>query len=283
MHDIVIFSLLIVAIQRILGIGISIDFYIEFKSSRYKTLILGWSLWLIGGLLPLFSFIVNDPLLSQIFVLYNIIFTTLGLLVLAYNLTSNYLTIQKRYIIIYTVILFIVSHFLYFLANLNLTVSFVSIYQQIMWLYLILLPVFKWKVFRLTIDRHTWYYFFSILILGVLYIPIGIIIYLRGFSFGLYDSNDIVLVSFNYGYLVLITVLLNMLFVHLEYRLTQREKHALKDRYSHNLGNALQAIYTALELSKNYDLNENDEDIILKTSQDKIKEAAELLKEIRDL
>jgi len=283
MHDIVFFSLLIVAILRILGIGISIDFYIEFKSSRYMILILGWSLWLIAGVLPLFSFMVTEAQLYEILILYNIILTTLGLLVLAYSLTSNYLTIQKRYIITYIVILFIVSHFLYFLANFNLTVSFVSIYQQIMWLYLILLPIFKWKVFRHSIDRHTWYYFFSILILGVSYIPIAIIIYLRGFSYGLYDSNDVILISFNYGYLLLITVLLNILLVHLEYRLTQREKHALKDRYSHNLGNALQAVYTALELSKNYDLNENDEDMILKTSQDKIKEAAELLKEIRDL
>lgn len=283
MHDIVIFSLLVVSLLRIIGIGIAIDFYIESKAPEYRVIIIGWLIWLIGGIFPLFSFEIMDQQIKGLMIILNGISTTLGIFVLLVSLVSNYLTIKKVYVYIYLIILVSVSFILYFSLGFNPAISFVSIYQQIMWLSLILLPVIKWKTFQERINKHIWYYFFSILILGLLYIPIAIITYIQGYSFGLYDADNVILISFNYGYLLILTVMINFLIVHLEYRRIQKQKYDMKDRYSHNLGNALQSIYTALELTETYDLNKEDEDMIRKTSHSKIQEAAELLKEIKDL
>ena len=60
-------------------------------------------------------------------------------------------------------------------------------------------------------------------------------------------------------------------------------KDKLKDIYSHNLGNALQAIYTSVDLLLNPEINNKDSQEIKITLQDKLNEAAELLKEIRNL
>jgi hypothetical protein len=283
MHDIIIFSLLVTSVLRFIAIGIGFDFYIESKVPKYKEIILGWLLWLIGGIFPLLTLNISDQQIYEILLLYNGIFTTLGLGLLAYILVSDYLEIKKIFIITYSVILLVVSNILYFTINYEISISFTSIYQQILWMGFILLPIIKWKVFRQRIDRHVWYYYFGILVIGLVYIPIGVIIYLQGYSFGLYNTNDVILISLNYGYLIIITVLLNFLIVHLEYRRTQKQKYDMKDIYSHNLGNALQSIYTALELTENYDLNKEDAETVRKTSQNKIKEAADLLKEIKDL
>ena len=112
MHDIVVFSLIVVALLRIAGIVISFDFYIDSKNNRQKILILGWFLWLCGGLIPLFSFNISDPQLYGFLLLYNALISTLGLLALGYGLILSYSAMKRRYLIIFILVLFLFSHIL---------------------------------------------------------------------------------------------------------------------------------------------------------------------------
>lgn len=283
MHDIVVFSLIIASVFRIIGIFVAYDFYLESKAFKYKQIIVGWFLWLIGGLIPLTSFVITNQQLSEILLLYNALITTLGVSVLSFNLVSNYLSINKSFLIGYLVILFILSHILYFIGGYSLSISFTGAFQQVMWMFFMALPIIMWKKFKVRVERNVWYNYFVLFVSGVIYLPIAVIIGLQGYKYGLYSSNDTILIILNYGYLLTITLLIQILIIHIKFRETLAEKRELKDKYSHNLGNAMQAIYTALELTENYEMTEQDENLVRKTSQGKIKEAAELLKEIRDL
>jgi hypothetical protein len=283
MHEIVVFSLVIVSIFRIFGVLVALDFYIESKASRYKAVIVGWAFWLMGGVLALISLIITNQEIYELLHLYNTLISTIGIVILSYTLVSNFLSINKGYVIIYFAILFVISHLLFFIVGYELSISFSSLYQQTMWIFLMLLPIIKWKKFKARVDRGIWYSFFILLVAGLVFIPIGIIISLQGYSYGLYNSDDVLLITFNYGFLLTITLVIHILIIHMKFRETLSEKSELKDKYSHNLGNAIQAIYTALELTENYNLNEQDEKMVRQTSDDKIKEAAELLKEIRDI
>ena len=72
--------------------------------------------------------------------------------------------------------------------------------------------------------------------------------------------------------------------IHLEYGISTREVRNLKDKYSHDLGNIMQVIYTATEISNK---EENFQKEILAEMkdlvQDKVKEASDLIKDIREL
>ncbi len=60
------------------------------------------------------------------------------------------------------------------------------------------------------------------------------------------------------------------------------QKFNLKDKYSHNLGNALQAIYTPSDLLSSFQLNKKEEEQLKVTLSDTLQEATKLLKEIRE-
>jgi len=268
---------------RILGIGIALDFYSKSKDPNDKIFILAWLIWLISGILPLITLNVSNQQLSEILFFYNITLSTISILLLGYLLITYYVVIHRKYVIIFIIITLLIAHLLYFIVGYGPVVSFGSLVSQFAWLILILLPLVKWSKFKERVDKRIWYMFFTIIVLGLLYIPLGIIIYLRGFSFGLFNADDPLLISLNYGYVILITVLLHALTLHLEYRKSEAEKHDLKDKYSHNLGNVLQSIYTSLDLLNTLKLSKEDENMVRQTLGDKLVEAAKLIEEIRDL
>ena len=77
-------------------------------------------------------------------------------------------------------------------------------------------------------------------------------------------------------------ILLINLFIHLEYGITFTQKYGLKDKYSHNLGNIMQAISGAAFLI-NDNLDENQVLELKDLIQSKTKEASNLIDEIREL
>ena len=77
-------------------------------------------------------------------------------------------------------------------------------------------------------------------------------------------------------------ILLIILLVHLEYGITFSQKYHLKDKYSHTLGNIMQAISGAAFLI-NDNLDENQVLELKDLIQSKTKEASDLIDEIREL
>ena len=71
--------------------------------------------------------------------------------------------------------------------------------------------------------------------------------------------------------------------MHLEYTLSNREKFDLKDTYSHELGNIMQAIFTTFDLIKTKREPKKDLAELETMLETKLNEASALIKEIRKL
>ena len=88
----------------------------------------------------------------------------------------------------------------------------------------------------------------------------------------------------SYLSIIITTILIITFIIHLEYNITYEKKKDIKDKFSHDLGNILQAIESAHYLTrKNEKMVKNNsleaENIIKK----KFREASETLKQIRKL
>jgi signal transduction histidine kinase len=80
------------------------------------------------------------------------------------------------------------------------------------------------------------------------------------------------------------SLLLIILLVHLEYTISSRVKNNLKDKYSHDLGNVLQAIRTNCELARlRKMLSEKELGELDNLLEESNKEAARLINEIRNI
>jgi len=172
---------------------------------------------------------------------------------------------------------------MFFLLGTNLTNSILGSSFTILWFLFILSPIIRWKNFIARVDKAIWYWFFLILGFSLLYLPIAIVQVLNGYSYGLYDLSEPIIISFNYGYGIVITTLIIVLSIHLEYKVTEDDKGNLKDKYSHNLGNVIQAANTSFELNDNPSVNGDEKEELKDILRKKLKEAADLIKIIREI
>jgi hypothetical protein len=282
MNVLVIFSLIMLAIMRILGFWFSLDFYLKTKNFKFKVGFIGWILWTIASILPLLT---SFSAIYELLLFYNLLFGILAILFLGYNLTSYFIDYGGRgkIIVIITILIVIICHLLLIIFGTNLTISTLAPTLNLVWLFIIITPILKWSTFRRLVDKTVWYMFFILISGGIGYIPLGIIEVINGYDFGLYKVNDILIIGLHYGYFLFITIIFVLIIVHIEYKITENERRDLKDKYSHNLGNALQAINTSLELLKLPNLQDTDQDEIDRTLWSKLQDAADMIKNIREL
>lgn len=282
MNVLIIFSLFILVIIRFIGFLLSLDFYLKNKNFKSKMGFIGWILWAITSILPLPN--VN-PLIYGILLFYNVLFGIIAYLFLGYSVTSYFIDYKGRgrTIIILTISILVICHLLLAIFGVELTISILAPFLNLLWFLIIIAPIIKWRAFNKFVDKTTWYMFFILIACGIGYIPLAIIEVINGYGYGLYNVNNILIIGLHYGYLLVITMIFVLIIVHIEYQITENEKRDLKDKYSHNLGNALQAIDTSLELLKLPDLQDADQEELDRTLWSKLQEAADLIKNIREL
>jgi len=71
--------------------------------------------------------------------------------------------------------------------------------------------------------------------------------------------------------------------IHLEYDILRNQKYRLRDKYSHDLGNLIQVIYSATDLTDVNDDLSKEKAENLELIQKKCEEAAKLIKEIKKI
>jgi len=283
MNELLVLGILILFFIRIIGLIVSVDFYYDTKSKTYIIFIIGWSLWIISGIFPLLYQLANNQSQKEFYLLMNYIFGPLSLLILLTGLSSFYLKISQSKLISFSLILIVTPLIVYFALGL----IFVSIFSRIIFFLsffiLFLLPNFKFKVFKEKIGKSIrWYYLICVSI--AIYMPISIFLLINNEFFGIYtiENNQIIIIS--YVSIIITTSFIIAFIIHLEYNTTYEQMKDLKDKYSHDLGNILQAIESAHSLTRLDDKLDNNsllevENIIEK----KFREASKTLKEIRKL
>ncbi|MFX1377288.1 MAG: hypothetical protein ACFFA0_15930 [Promethearchaeota archaeon] len=282
MNDLVLFSLIVLMCLRAIGLGISIDFFRGSRDQKFLFFILCWSFWIIANISPIPIELIELNWLKELLHVLNVTCALLGCIFYLWGFYKYYMIVPFKSMLIILIISIIGPFLVYIFIgySIALTITSISIYTVLMTAYI--LPPFKKVKFKEYMGRSSrWYY--ATLSTLFLYFPISAISFLSGQKYGLYSSDDSFLIIIYYISPIVTTGMLNLLHLHLEFTISSREKFELKDKYSHNLGNIMQVLYSSLDLIQMRKKTDNEDQKDLVLVRQKCEEASELIKNIRNL
>jgi len=284
MNILLFYNLLIYLIIRSLGLGISIDFYFNRKETRFQLAILGWGSWVIASVSSILAVFTDIDFIIELLLFLNSLFVSLGTILYIWTIFSYFLEVPKRIFISLLIILIIFLPIIFILVNYKLAINLTVIITTILLFSVYIVPIWKWKGFKETMGLALkWYYIFLVSL--AIYIVVSLYISTQDLEYyGIYSTIDTFLIILNYIPSIIFTMVLIILLIHVEYNFSITERSELKDKYSHDLGNILQYLRGYIDLfSQKKDIKEEDSNEFREKYQEKCQEAADLLKEIRQL
>jgi hypothetical protein len=260
------------------------DFYKRTHRKKYLIIGTGWFLWEISGLLPLLLFAIEDKYLIDLIVFHDAFFSVLAVIALCWGyirfITHRYN--PKKLVFSFIIGFIAINYVLFFIFGFSFIIHFASLMMNITWIATVSFLILNWNKFEEKNNKNNkgkkWYlYAIAILIYG--YLPIGFIILINDYPFGLYFVENTLIIILDYGYLLIMTILLTLFTLYLEFRVSDTNKQQLKDKYSNEVGNALQGIFTAIDLleEKIKNVDEDEKSEISKLLKKKKKEASDLM------
>ena len=287
MSDFFIFSITILTIIRLIGLGVGIDFFLGTRKARFQVQIAAWLISTLAGICHLFSFLLDsvDYLwLKEIFFLLFGVFTSVGVFLLAISIMVYFKATTRKIVVLICCGLASLPIILFFIFDLDLAVNF-SLYSA----YLIVAGIYMLGVIEKTAFKQEvgssikWFY--AILIVGVVQVLVFLFLATQGSTLGAYDTHTVnnLLLFINNTMSISILALTAVLLIHLETSRSERYNFRLKDKYSHDLGNLIQVIVSGMQLVETKKILDSDKKETLLLINQKCEESAKLIQEIRDL
>ncbi|MHA2287399.1 MAG: hypothetical protein ACXABG_01305 [Promethearchaeota archaeon] len=283
MHVIVLFGILSFILFRVIGLIISIEFYRELKDSKFKILIIGWLSWIIAGLSAILVGIFENQLLGEVSRLINGISTSIAILFVLMGLYSYFQAISRRTIAFFITISIILPFFTFFMRINSISVDFTSGLIFIFVFVYSFLPLKKKEVFKKELSIKSFYWYLAFIFTIYVFIIFYVIILLQGYSFGFYSDEYSIQMFLNYFIGVINSIIILIYSIHIEYDISRVQKYKLRDKYSHDLGNLIQVIYSATDLTNVDDDLSKEKAENLDIIKNKCEEAAKLIKDIKNL
>jgi len=278
------YNLILLTIIRIIGLGLSIEFLINLRKKRFIAPVAGWSCWVIAGLLPIIADNLTIGVISEILLLLNAILSAEGLMLIFMGVLSYFRFVPGKIMFLVTLFYLIFPLAAYGLFGETLALSSAVAMIFVSYVVISLMIIFKRKEINRTIGGGAkWVYLALISVICYLILSFILMFSVEDFSYGLYYSTNIPAIISNYTVGILLTILIIVLFIHLERGIAYRDKDQLKDKYSHNIGNILQIIISAASIIEMRGTLDESEKPNIYLIQEKCNEAGELIKEIRDL
>ena len=277
------FGILLLISLRVFGLVIATEFLHDLKESKFKIIIFGWIFWIISGFSALISSNSLIQLFSDIFLLINGITTSLALLFLMKGLVSYFREISGKTLVILSITFISVPLIAFLLGFYSIAFNLSAIFLFLIVIVYSLIPLRKIDVFKSELSIKS-YYWYLILILSLYSLNISYLIFIfQGYSFDFYSNEFSIPMFITYLLNNITTIVIFIYSIHLEYDISKIQKFKLKDKYSHDLGNLIQVIYSATDLTNvNDDLNKEKVDN-LDLIQIKCEEAAKIIKEIKKI
>ena len=281
MHVIAILGILLLISLRVVGLIIAIEFLRDLKESKFKILIIGWFIWIIAGLSALHLGIIENQLLFDIILLINGITTSIALLFVMMGLHSYFREFSPKTLIILSIIFVAVPLFAFLIGFYTFAFNLTSLFLFLIIAFYGIIPFKERKIFKNQISIKSYYWYLAVLLTFYSMTLSYIIFIFQGYSFGFYSDEFSIPMFVNYFLGNVSTISIIIYSIHLEYDISKIQKFKLTDKYSHDLGNLIQVVYSAAILTNvDKDLNkEKAENLDL--IQKKCEEAAELIKDIR--
>ncbi|TFG21623.1 MAG: hypothetical protein EU533_05230, partial [Promethearchaeota archaeon] len=245
--NIILFSHVIWTIIRAIGLGVSIDFYTSHKKKMHLYLTIGWLLWLVGGLFPLYANLSQDNAMEDIVVINNLFFAPMGTIFISVGILMHFLEISTRIIVIISFSILVIMFSIYFFIDFDTLRTFSQMINTFSFIIVFLFPILRRKELRELLGESIKWYYITALAFLVL-VPILSILMSQGYSYGLYEVDDPLPLMIFYVSPISATFLIIVYLIHMEYSISTHHKNRLKDKYSHDLGNILQCIMTANDI-----------------------------------
>lgn len=281
MHVIAQFAIILLIFLRIIGLLIAIEFFSDLKERKFKILIIGWSIWIIAGCTALILGILENQQLYDIFRLINGITTSVSLLFVMMGLYTYFRDMSRKTLVILSIIFTSVPTITFLLGFFSIAFNLTSPFIFFIIVGYSFVTIKERKIFKNKISVKSFYWYIIVLLSFYIYFVSFVVFLLQGYSFGFYSDDFSIPMFVNYFLGTISTIALIIYSIQLEYDISKIQKFKLMDKYSHDLGNLIQVIYSAANLTNvNEDLdNEKAENINL--IQKKCEDAAKLIKDIR--
>lgn len=282
------FSIIVLTIVRLIGLGVGLDFYLGTRKNRFLGQVSGWLIFTLAGITHLFSYLMEGNLeylwLKEILFLLFGVCTSLGVFLLTMSIMVYFKHVPKKVVLAFTLTLAIVPFLISLFFDVTTAVDF-SLYST----YVIaggiyILGIIEKKAFRQEVGASIkWFY--SIIFVMVMQILVFSYLATQGITLGLYGTHfqDDFQLFVNNTLSIGILALTVVLFIHLETSRSERYNYRLKDKYSHDLGNLVQVIVSGMQFLEAQKIAEIEKKEIITLINDKCEEVAELIHEIRNL
>ncbi|OLS26689.1 MAG: hypothetical protein HeimC3_07910 [Candidatus Heimdallarchaeota archaeon LC_3] len=278
------YSLIILIGLRFIGLTNGTEFFRNTKEQRFILLITGWVSWIVAGVIPIMADLVIDTYQKELLLLMNIIFFSIGVVLLLSSIISYFYPVSTPLVI--AVCSGIICFPLVFglLTQIALARTITIFFGFGSYAIIgILLYNRRNNLIRLFDKGLHWLYLAIFSFVIYIIISISLILTVDDYSYGLLNSTNDFAIIINYTMSIILTVLLIVIFIHFERSITNHEMLNLKDIYSHDIGNTLQTLMTAsaiIEYNGNLEGSEREK---LEMIQVKAEDAGKLIKEIRKL
>ncbi|MFX0013036.1 MAG: hypothetical protein ACFFB2_04345 [Promethearchaeota archaeon] len=284
MNLLVIYNLILLTMIRIIGLGLSIEFFINLRKKRFIAPIAGWGCWVIAGILPIIADILPSEFVTEVLLLINAILDVEGLILIFLGILSYIRFVPGKIMFLVSLVLMIFPIVTLTLFGKVMALTFAVVLNFASYIVISLIIILKGReVHEIIGDGAKWLYFTLFTVICYLILLCILILTVDDYSYGIYYSVNTTAIIGNYTINILLTILIIVLSIHFERGIANTDKNQLKDKYSHNIGNILQIIVSAasvIELGGHLD---DSEILNLVLIQDKCNEAGELIKEIREL
>jgi len=283
MHVIAIFGILLLISLRVVGLIIAIEFLRDLKESKFKILIIGWFIWIIAGCSALISGIFENQLLIDIFLIINGITTSLALLFVMMGLFSYFRELPQKTLMILSIIFVFVPLSAFLLGFYSIAFNITSLFLFLIIAFYGIIPLKEKQIFKDRISIKSYYWYLAVVLTFYLVTLSYIIFVFHGYTFGFYSDEYSIPMFVNYFLGNISTFVLLIYSIHLEYDISKIHNLKLKDKYSHDLGNIIQVIYSATNLTSVNDDMDEEKVENLNLIQKKCEEAAKLIKDIKKI
>ncbi|TFF89246.1 MAG: hypothetical protein EU549_01305 [Promethearchaeota archaeon] len=282
MEELVIYSTIILTFIRFIGLAVSIDFYFKMKNRTHIFFTLGWGVFLLAGFAVLIDELFDILLIIDILKILNGIFIAIGGLLIVCGIYSYFRVLNLKIIHVLNLLVIAVSLIIYIPFGTYLVRYSSMIICLFLFISLFILMWLEREKFKKIIGKPIkWYYI--VVFFFFCYINIYLLIYHLIVIFLSYKNIDSFAIFLYYFNSIAITILVIFFSIQLEYAILNNHKFQLKDKYSHNLGNIMQSIISSQEMIEEHNSLGVDTTALEGLNAIKLKEASNLIKEIRDL
>jgi hypothetical protein len=284
MNYFLVFSQLALTFIRLIGLGIGLDFLVSRKKKRFQGQVAGWSIWTLASIFQILAQNTNNLALVNLLDFLFATCTLIGSFLIAVSIVVYFRPISVKFIFYFTLLLSILPLIVYFLFGIEITINFCISFSFILVGGLYIIGIIESKNFRAQAGQSVkWFY--AMIGTGVIQLIVYIFITLQGVNLGVSSAEleNEVLVGVNNTFSIGILVITVVLLIHLENSRMNMYNYQLKDKYSHDLGNILQVMVSAIHFIEKREIPAEEREKITELLNQKSQEVSTLIQEIRKL